>query len=350
MKMVLLSIFGSAGYTQKTGRYMYTQRVTFKSYKMGISNPLAIDEMSIGPVNGFPIPAKETLLAQLIKSGLPIPQNMGTASIIQHIRYLREAKNRKTEKVSLIQHAKKVLPLGSLLGIEIEHYPIHTSTLTLPHNGLGNYTHDGSLGTGGIELRRLTWVGLNGRINGILGLKPLLEGATVNQRCGLHIHVDVRNLPSVGNGTTVQCDVGETYDRLCQLYTVLKKLVPKSRLRSQYCRWSNNRRDSDSFRSNSTGNRYSALNYDSVLEHGTIEWRMQSGSTNVVKIESWALLCQFLTRWASVRQNSMPHNWDQFLAILPQWLASWCVLRRERLHGDLGPVDERVSSAISQNE
>jgi len=77
---------------------------------------------------------------------------------------------------------------------------------------------------------------------------------------------------------------------------------------------------------------------------------MQSGSTNVVKIESWALLCQYLTRWASVRQNSMPHNWDQFLAILPQWLASWCVLRRERLHGDLGPVDERVSSAISQNE
>ncbi len=346
MKMVLLSIFGSAGYTRQTGRYMYTQRATFKSYKQGLSNPLAIDEMSVGPVNGFPIPAKHTLLAQLLKYGLPIPQ-MGT-NIIQHIRHLREVKSRKTVKASLIQQAKKVLPLGSLLGIEIEHYPIYT--FSLPSNSLGNYTHDGSLGTGGIELRRLTWVGLNGRINGILGLKPLLEGATVNHRCGLHIHVDIRNLPPVGNGTTVQCDVGETYDRLCQLYPVLKKLVPKSRLRSTYCRWSNNRRDSDSFRSNSAGNRYSALNYDSVLEHGTIEWRMQSGSTNVVKIESWALLCQFLTRWASVRQNSMPHNWDQFLAILPQWLASWCVLRRERLHGDLGPVDERVSSAISQTE
>jgi len=346
--MVLLSIFGSAGYTKKTGRYMYTQRATFKSYKQGLTNPLAIDEMSVGPVHGFPIPAKHTLLAQLLKRGLPIP-HIGT-NIIQHIRHIREVKNRKTVKASLIQQAKKVLPLGSLLGIEIEHYPVHTSTLTLPHNSLGNYTHDGSLGTGGIELRRLTWVGLNGRINGILGLKPLLEGATVNHRCGLHIHVDIRNLPSVGNGTTVQCDIGETYDRLCQLYPVLKKLVPKSRLRSTYCRWSNNRRDSDNFRSNSAGNRYSALNYDSVLEHGTIEWRMQSGSTNVVKIESWALLCQYLTRWASVRQNSMPHNWDQFLAILPQWLASWCVLRRERLHGDLGPVDERVSSAVSQNE
>ena len=81
MKMVLLSIFGSAGYTKQTGRYMYTQRVTFKCYKQGLSNPLAMDEMSVGPVNGFPIPAKHTLLAQLLKYGLPIPQ-MGT-NIIQ---------------------------------------------------------------------------------------------------------------------------------------------------------------------------------------------------------------------------------------------------------------------------
>jgi len=347
---VLLSTFCSSGYSRKTNRYIYSNYQTVRTNReRGLTNPLTMDHSEIAPVNGFPIPAKHTLLAQLLKRGLPVPDYMPRSfNVVDHLRTLRELRKRKKESVSHIQKAKQSMPLGSLLGVEIEHYPL--SYTDLPKGSLGNYCHDGSLNQGGIELRKLTWVGQNGRINGILSLKPLLEGARVDTRCGLHVHVDVRHLPPVGCGTELQCDVGETYDRLCSIYPMLKKLVPKSRLRSSYCRWGNNRRDSDSFRSNSAGNRYSALNYDSVIEHGTIEWRMQGGSTNVVKIESWALLCQYLTRWASVRQNGMPRNWDQFLAILPQWLASWCVLRQQRLYGDLGPVDDRVSSAVSQNE
>lgn len=348
--ITLLSMFCSSGYSKGTGRYIYNNYHSVRTNKgKSLTNPLAVDEMSIAPVNGFPIPAKHTLLAQLLKSNTPIPEYKGWGfSVPEYIRGLREVRRVKTRPPNAIEKAKHSMPLGSLLGVEIEHYS--STWRDLPSGSLGNYVHDGSLGQGGIELRRLTWVGKNGRINGILSLKPLLEGAFINQKCGLHVHVDVRHLPPVGAGTSTQCDIGETYDRLVTLYPIIKKLVPKSRLRSSYCRWRNNRRDSDTYRSTSNGNRYSALNYDSVPEHGTIEWRMQGGSTNVVKIESWALLCQFLTRWASVRENSMPRNWDQFLAILPQWLASWCVLRRERLYGDLGPVDERVSSAVSQTE
>jgi len=347
---VLLSTFCSSGYSRKTNRYIYSTYQTIKTNReRGLTNPLTIDHSEIAPVNGFPIPAKHTLLAQLLKRGLPVPDYMPRSfNVVDHLRTLRELRKRKKEALSQIQKAKQSMPLGSLLGVEIEHYPL--SYTDLPKGSLGNYVHDGSLNQGGIELRKLTWVGQNGRINGILSLKPLLEGATVNQRCGLHVHVDIRHLPTIENQSSTQHTVGETYDRLCSLYPIIKKLVPKSRLTSTYCRWANNRSGSDSFRYNSQGNRYSALNYDSVSEHGTIEWRMQGGSTNVVKIESWALLCQFLTRWASIRGNNMPRNWDQFLAILPQWLASWCVLRRERLYGDLGPVDERVSSAVSQTE
>lgn len=347
--MNLVCMFTSAGYAHKSRKYIYSNRISIATVsEHGLTNPYNIDTLSIAPVNGFPIPAKHTVLAQLLKSGTAFPSSISTYPIVDYIRDTRKAKRQEKQKVSDIQKAKDLMPLGSLLGVEIEHYPVRDYRLGAGKTNLSNYCHDGSLDQGGIELRRLTWVGQNGRINGILSLKPLLEGATVNQRCGLHVHVDIRHLPTVSTETV--CSVGETYDRLCSIYPMLKKLVPKSRLRSSYCRWGNNRRDSDSFRSNSAGNRYSALNYDSVSEHGTIEWRMQAGSTNVIKIESWALLCQFLTRWASIRQNSMPRNWDQFIAILPQWLASWCVLRQQRLYGDLGPVDERVSSAVSQTE
>ncbi len=348
--ITLLSVFCSSGYSKGTGRYIYSNYHTPRTANgQSLTNPLFIDNSTIAPVRGFPIPAKHTLLAQLLKSNTPIPSRCTYSfNVPEYVQGLRAGKHARPKPASAIEKAKKSMPLGSLLGVEIEHYPTRWSDL--PSGSLGNYTHDGSLGTGGIELRRLTWVGQNGRINGILSLKPLLEGAHITQKCGLHVHVDIRHLPTIENQNATQHTVGETYDRLCSLYPIIKKLVPKSRLTSTYCRWANNRSGSDSFRYNSQGNRYSALNYDSVSEHGTIEWRMQGGSTNVVKIESWALLCQFLTRWASVKGNSMPRNWDQFLAILPQWLASWCVLRRERLYGDLGPVDERVSSAVSQTE
>ena len=352
--MTLVSMFTSGGYIHRplgqahVGRnYIYANRISINSIsEHGLTNPRNMDSMSISPVHGFPIPAKHTLLAQLLKSGTAFPDSLSNYPIMDYIRGVRDSKKKKKEKVHIIQKVKQMMPLGTLLGVEIEHYPVTRTTLN--SDSLGSYCHDASLDQGGIELRKLTWVGRNGRLNGVLSLKPLLENATVNARCGLHVHVDIRHLPVFSNET--QFSVGETYDRLCSIYPILKKLVPPSRLKSRYCKWYNNRYGSDSYHCNSYGSRYCALNYDSVSEHGTIEWRMGSGSTNVLKIESWALLCQFLTRWASIQGNTMPRNWDQFIAILPQWLASWCVLRRERLYGDLGPVDERVGSAVSQNE
>jgi len=259
-------------------------------------------------------------------------------------------------KPSAIRQAKDRMPKGTLLGVEIEHYPgpdrFQQITALEGSRGLTNATGDGSLRSGGMEIRRLTWAGSNGRLNGILGLAPLLSGATVDTRCGLHVHVDVRHLPAPGMGSVgdPQCDAGETYDRLVSLYPLLKQLCPPSRRRSTYCRWRNNRRGSDGYRADSAGNRYAAINWDSYSEHGTIEFRCQGGSVNVTKIESWALLCQYLVRWVSIRDNSVPRSWDQLLAVLPRWLASWCVLRRERLYGDLGPVDDRVRSAVETNE
>lgn len=223
-------MFTSGGYVQQPRgqshirKYIYANRISINTIsEHGLTNPRNMDSMSIAPVHGFPIPAKHTLLAQLLKSGTAFPDSLSTYPIMDYIRGVRSSKSIKKEKIHIIQKAKLMLPLGTLLGVEIEHYPVTRAT-SLGSDSLGSYCHDASLDQGGIELRKLTWVGRNGRINGVLSLKPLLENATVNARCGLHVHVDIRHLPVFSNET--QFSVGETYDRLCSIYPILKKLVP----------------------------------------------------------------------------------------------------------------------------
>jgi hypothetical protein len=355
VKLAFVAVFRSAGYYRH--RYVYSASWRSDRVRQGLR---AMEGAEIAPVNGVPMRARETVLASMLKAGIYPPAETAAAeSPSDWVRFQRRRmKGDEKPLVSVIRNAKKIMPKGTLLGIEIEHYPAGNnralSAVSSDRTGrsLTDCVSDGSLRAGGLELRRLTWAGANGRLNGILSLAPILAGGTVDTRCGLHVHVDVRHLdmPGMGRPDSAACDAGETYDRLCKLYPILKRLVPPSRHRSTYCRWRNNRHESPDFDRGRDGNRYAALNFDSYAEHGTIEWRMQGGSTNPIKIESWALLCQFLTRWASIRDNSIPRNWDQFLAILPQWLASWCVLRRERLYGDLGPCSDRVLSAVESNE
>lgn len=343
----LTSLFASGRYVGS--RYYYERAATLPRTG-ALTLPRIMERLEIAPVHGVPMRARDTLLAQLLRAGLHIPA-LEDMQAIRGFRRLRNPAPLPRRREDWVRVAKDRLPKGGLLGIEIEHYPAPGAILPPP--GLTSAVGDGSLSSGGLEIRRVTWAGKTGRLGGLLGLAPFLQGGTVDTRCGLHVHVDVRHLdlPGMGTPESALCDAGETYDRLCGLYPILKKLVPKSRLRSSYCRWRNNRRESPDFRGSGNGNRYAALNFDAYSEHGTIEWRMQGGSCNVVKIESWALLCQHLTRWVSVRDHSVPRTWEGFLAILPRWLASWCILRRERLWGELGPVDDRVRSAAeSGNE
>lgn len=352
MKLAFVASFRSGGYG-RGGRYVYGAAWRSDKVKQLLR---AMEGSEVAPVHGIPMRARETVLASMLRAGIYPPAETAAAeSPSQYVRYRRQRLRASMDKPleSVIRKAKQRMPKGTLLGVEIEHYPAAgnpalAAVSDRTGRSLTDCVHDGSLRPGGLEVRRLTWAGANGRLNGILGLAPILAGGKVDTRCGLHVHVDVRHLhvPGMGRVGDAGCDAGETYDRLCKLYPILKKLVPPSRLRSSYCRWRNNRPDSEDFSRSRDGNRYAALNWDSYAEHGTIEWRMQGGSCNPVKIESWALLCQFLTRWASVRENCMPRSWEQFLAILPQWLASWCILRRERLYGDLGPCSDRVLSAV----
>lgn len=219
---------------------------------------------------------------------------------------------------------------GKLLGVEIEYYPRYTYP---EESKLMKVKEDGSLSDGGKELVRVTWANREGRLAGLLKLR--LEGR-VDKSCGLHVHVDVRHLPQF-NATSERFSIRETYDRLCKFYKFLKKLVPKSRLQNRYCRWRNNRL---------SGGRYCAINWCAYEEHGTLEFRCQGGSINLVKIETWALLCQFLVDFASKTGQTIPKNWDAFLNILPEPFRSWCILRREQLYGKPIVFDDRTKSAV----
>ena len=321
---------------------------------------------ALAPVHGCPMKASDTLLAGIMRSNKSwgaylcgqmsmYMENRAETVAIRNCRNScferiatseTDLRNRRMNKFeSLLMDNQKLK--GQLLGIEIEFYPsssTHQSLLNeARRNDLVTYGSDGSLRSGGMELRKLTWKTNGNRLNGLLGIgQHLVDRCSyVDTTCGLHVHVDVRNLAGP--------DREMAYDRACLFYPFLKKLIPKSRLKNKYCQFVNNRPGSPDYQRPRNGERYGAINWCSVSRHGTIEFRMGSASTNLVKIESWALLCQWIVNWCTNPDNRIPHNWSEFIAILPQWLSSWCVLRNQKLYGDIAIMDERVASAADSN-
>ena len=266
-----------------------------------------------------PMRAKNTLLAALLRTG----------------RFATGAKLKPAAPAPGLVDRAKERNIGKLLGVEIEYYP----DSRIASSPLKNVCGDGSLNAGGQEVRKLTWASRSGRLDGLLALK--LSGR-VDKACGLHVHVDARHL-----GKNGLLSAEQTYDRVTECYAFLKKLVPKSRLSNRYCAWRNNREGAETFRRPANGLRYAAVNWQSFCEHGTIEFRCQGGSLNVIKIETWALLCQWIVNYLAKPENTVPRSWAQFVALLPEPLRSWSILRKEKLYGNCPLMDERTLSAIN---
>lgn len=298
-------------------------------------------------VPNIPIPARHTLLAERLRTGrgLTFTDAFGIPRVPEKVRVNKPSKHSPQEmlqrKRELSHKIAKELPhlKGKLLGVEIEYYPTNHGN-DEPKTPLAHLGSDGSLDNGGAEMRKLTWTAADGRLHGLLKLN--LKGK-VNSKCGLHVHVDVRHL---GHSVSTLSPVS-TYERLLEMQKHLKQLVPKSRHDNQYCLWINNCRDSREFENSG---RYAAINYESYQEHGTFEFRCQAGTTNLVKIESWALLCQYLTNWCARPEAAIPSTWTQFVAILPEPLRSWAILRKQSLHGTISvDLNERSISATQRD-
>lgn len=98
-------------------------------------------------------------------------------------------------------------------------------------------------------------------------------GSYVNDTCGIHVHLDMRNR-----------DPKKCYMNFFNALPVLVKMVPASRTKSQYCKPNTH---GSLEQAQQEGDRRQAINPVSLRQHQTIELRLHSGSTNAVKLVNW---------------------------------------------------------------
>ncbi len=111
-------------------------------------------------------------------------------------------------------------------------------------------------------------------------LKSPLVDADVNESCGLHVHLDMRNRSH------------ETaYFNFVKALPLLNKLIPKTRINNRYCRTNTDETYEQFMRNdNQDYRRRQAVNGEAYSKYKTIEIRMHSGSLNSTKIINWCLL------------------------------------------------------------
>lgn len=104
--------------------------------------------------------------------------------------------------------------------------------------------------------------------------------AYVNNSCGLHVHLDMRNRNS-----------SICYSNLVMCLPILSSMVPKNRVESEHARrYCGLNKYNTLDEELETRNRYRAINAQSLTTHKTLEVRLHSGSTNVKKIKNWIRL------------------------------------------------------------
>lgn len=216
--------------------------------------------------------------------------------------------------------------------------------------------------------------------NGDLFIKQMLEygksfresKSTANNSCGLHVHVDARDLND------------DDLDKVLLLWSKIESsmfsLVSPSRQNTNWCRpWgfssnlteiynrvgqgrqrrcgacSNCRAYYEDYRDhgpcaryvNTKGKilksikdgsvypeRYSALNLLALHDHGTLENRMHHGTTNINNIIPWAMLNASIIDYAKnsslTHIEELPSGWDTLMMIAPSdKVRDWATKRRE---------------------
>lgn len=207
--------------------------------------------------------------------GFPTLRYPSVTSALHRYAELDDAKYPKKEKTNYI-------------GIEIECFADcddrEISNLIL-ENDLEEYINvgeDGSIDTEdsdqtSFEIRVLA---TEKELPGVLTkLGAILDevGADVNESCGLHVHLDMRNR-----------NVERCYQKLVKFQDVLFSLVDEDRWSSHYCRYVQGTSDKQ--------DRYTAINFTSYENLKTLEVRLHHGSVNMKEITNWVKLLTTVIR------------------------------------------------------
>lgn len=150
-------------------------------------------------------------------------------------------------------------------------------------------------------------------------------GAKVDKSCGLHVHLDARDLTLQHWKNTVV--FYHNYQRS------IDKMLPKSRRsgQNQYCQpfMERDLKDISALKTLSQlrdyaeyTSRYKVINVTSFLRHGTIEFREHSGTIDFEKIYNWLQFCMVVIEKAkSVKSLYVWRNEDdskEFEALMTQ--------------------------------
>jgi hypothetical protein len=142
-----------------------------------------------------------------------------------------------------------------------------------------------------------------------------LSQAQVNKSCGLHIHLDQRNVS--------RATAWRRYHRLVSALPWLKLAVPPSRMGNSYCRLNVAGENPENY------DRYMAINWKAYTEHGTIEVRLLNGTTSADKIKHWVALCVGASR------NTLP-TIDAMMNCneIPREAKEWFMARKRKFYPD----------------
>ena len=118
-------------------------------------------------------------------------------------------------------------------------------------------------------------------------------GATVDRSCGLHVHVNARDLSSKSFANVAR--------RYARFESEIDALHPRSRRNNSYCQSVNDivdditRLEANGYStrelSQNIGSRYYKVNLVSFLRHGTVEFRQHAGTVDGTKMVNWIMFC-----------------------------------------------------------
>ena len=145
---------------------------------------------------------------------------------------------------------------------------------------------------------------------------------SADRKCGLHIHLDTRDL---------------TREDLINLHYIYKKIEPyfiyyvrKDRINNSYCKPLNKigkgeyiDKDGKTIDNYSPDDRYRAVNFHSLKEHGTIEIRLMEGNIDYEKIKEWLMFHMCVISYVKKAKDKIFHlkfNKDTFKEILTKEL------------------------------
>lgn len=138
-------------------------------------------------------------------------------------------------------------------------------------------------------------------------------GAKVNKSCGMHVHLDQRNVP---------VDVVRLRHRNLDRAThALSQIMPESRKNNRYCSLNNRKNE-----------RYSAINYTALKKYQTLEVRLHSSTIEYTKIKNWIELLDLVQDAPARVIKSDITDLEELFTVLdvPEKLIEYCLMRRDK--------------------